>query len=147
MINGNLAWAQNLSALLDENYTPVNTADIDLFAKKQKFLYAVLKAKVETAKGKAIILSHEKKFDAQNAYAELKKYHLTSNTTLFSANKIMEYLTSACINNGLWHGSVENFIINWQNQFRLYEHLVLTTSHYTDEQKLAMLQVAVHPLQ
>jgi hypothetical protein len=33
---------------------------IDLFAKKQKFLNAVLEAKVETAKGKAIILSHEK---------------------------------------------------------------------------------------
>jgi hypothetical protein len=50
------------------------------------------------------------------------------------------------INDGLWHGSVENFIINWQNQFRLYEQLVPTTSHYKDEQKLAMLQVAVHPL-
>jgi hypothetical protein len=41
---------------------------------------------------------------------------------------------------------VENFIINWQNQFHLYERLVPTTSHYKDEQKLAMLQVAVHPL-
>jgi hypothetical protein len=58
----------------------------------------------------------------------------------------MEYLMSARINDGSWHGSVENFIINWQNQFRLYERLVLTTSHYKDEQKLAMLQVAVHPL-
>jgi hypothetical protein len=44
------------------------------------------------------------------------------------------------------HGSVENFIINWQNQFCLYERLVPTTSHYKDKQKLAMLQVAVHPL-
>jgi hypothetical protein len=58
----------------------------------------------------------------------------------------MEYLTSACINDGSWHRSVKNFIINWQNQFRLYECLVPTTSHYKDEQKLAMLQVAVHPL-
>jgi hypothetical protein len=58
----------------------------------------------------------------------------------------MEYLTSARINDGSWHGSVENFIINWQNQFHLYERLVPTTSHYKDEQKLAMLQVAIHPL-
>jgi hypothetical protein len=42
--------------------------------------------------------------------------------------------------------SVENFIINWQNQVRLYERLVPTASHYKDEQKLVMLQVAVHPL-
>jgi hypothetical protein len=58
----------------------------------------------------------------------------------------MEYLTSARINDGLWHGSMENFIIHWQNQFRLYECIVPAASHYNDEQKLAMLQVAVHPL-
>jgi hypothetical protein len=55
----NLAWAQDLSDLLDESYTPVDTADIDFFAKKQKFLYAVIEAIVETAKGNAIIRSHE----------------------------------------------------------------------------------------
>jgi hypothetical protein len=142
----NLAWAQDLSDISDENYIPINTADKDLFAEKQKFLYAVLEAKVETAKGKAIMHSHEKDYDVQKAYAELKNYHLTSNTALFSANKTMEYLTSARINDGSWHGSVENFIINWQNQFCLYEQLVPTTSHYKDEQKLAMIQVAVHPL-
>jgi hypothetical protein len=45
-----------------------------------------------------------------------------------------------------WHGSLENFHINKQEQFRSYERLVLTTSHYRDEQKLAMLQVTVHTL-
>jgi hypothetical protein len=117
----NLARAQDLSDVLDENYIPITTADKDLFAEKQKFLYALLEAKVETAKVKAIICSHKKDYDAQKAYAELKNYHLTSNTALFSANKIMEYLMSARINDGSWHGSVENFIINWQNQFRLYD--------------------------
>jgi hypothetical protein len=58
----------------------------------------------------------------------------------------MEYLMSARINDDSWHGSVDNFIINWQNQFRLLKRLVPTTSHYKNEQKLAMLQVAVHPL-
>jgi hypothetical protein len=91
----NLVRAQDLSDLLDENYVPITTADRDLFAEKQKFLYAVLEAKVETAKGKAIIHSHEMNYDAQKAYAELKNYHLTSNTALFGANKIMEYLMSA----------------------------------------------------
>jgi hypothetical protein len=146
-IFSNLARAQDLSDVLDENCNPVTTRDKDLFAEKQKFLYAVLEAKVETSKGKAIIRSHEKDYDAQwKAYAELKNYHLTSNTDLYSANKIMEYLTSAHMNDGLWHVSVENFIINWQNQFRLYQRLAPTTSHYKDEQKLAMRQVAVHPL-
>jgi hypothetical protein len=117
----NLARVQGLSDVLDENYSPVTTADKDLFAKNQIFLYAVLEVKVETAKGKAIIHSHEKDYDTQKAYAELKNYHLTSNTALFSANEIMEYLTSARINDVSWHDSVENFIINWQNQFCLYK--------------------------
>jgi hypothetical protein len=69
-----------------------------------------------------------------------------SNTALFSANNIMEYLKLARINDGSWHGSVENFIINWQNQLHLYEWLVPTTSYYKDKQNLAMLQVAVNPL-
>jgi hypothetical protein len=58
----------------------------------------------------------------------------------------MEYLTTVRINNGLWHGTLENFLINWQEQFRRYERLVPAASHYKDEQKLAMLQVTVHPL-
>jgi hypothetical protein len=116
----NLARSQDISDVLDENYTPVTTADKDLFTEKLKFLYAVLESKVETAKSKAIIRSHEKDYDAQKSYAELKNYHLASNTALFSTNKIMVYLTSAHINHGSWHGSIENFIINWQNPFRLY---------------------------
>jgi hypothetical protein len=58
----------------------------------------------------------------------------------------MEYLTTAKITDGMLHGSVESFNINWQNQFLLYKCLVATASHYRDKQKLAMLQVAVHPL-
>jgi hypothetical protein len=67
-----------------------------------------------------------------------------SKSALFAANKIMEYLMTVCINNGLWHGSLENFLINWQEQFRYYERLVPTASHYKDEQKLAILQVILH---
>jgi hypothetical protein len=69
-----------------------------------------------------------------------------SNSAIFAANKIMEYLTTICINNGSWHGSLENFLINWQEKFRRYESLVPSASHYKDEQKLAMLQVTIHPL-
>jgi hypothetical protein len=69
-----------------------------------------------------------------------------SNIAMFAANKITEYLMTVCINNGSWHGSLENFHINWQEQFRRYECLVPTASHYKDKQKLAMLQVKEHPL-
>jgi hypothetical protein len=58
----------------------------------------------------------------------------------------MEYLTTVRINDGSWHGTLENFLINWQEQFQRYERLVPAASHYKDEQKLVMLQVTVHPL-
>jgi hypothetical protein len=58
----------------------------------------------------------------------------------------MENLTTVCINDGSWHGTLENFLINWQEQFQRYECLVPAASHYKDKQKLAMLQVTVHPL-
>jgi hypothetical protein len=132
--------------VLNPQYVPQTTAVYDLFWEKQKFLYAVLEAKVKTAKGKSIIRQYENTYDAKKAYEKLEEHHLTSNTAMFAANKIMEYLTTVRINDGLWHGTLENFLINRHKQFRRYKRLVPAASHCKDEQKLAMLQVTVHPL-
>jgi hypothetical protein len=110
-------------------------------------LYAVLESKVATAKGKAIICKHESSFDAQKAYAELQDHHFTSTKASLSSVKILGYITSAKIGDGSWHGTAENFILNWQEQIRLYERLTPSSGHFSDEQKLTMLQTAVHPLQ
>jgi hypothetical protein len=61
--------------------------------------------------------------------------------------KILGYITSAKIGDGSWHGTAENFILNWQEQICLYEQLTPTAGHFSDEQKLPMLQTAFHPLQ
>jgi hypothetical protein len=74
----NQARAQDLSDVLNAAYVPTTSAEYDSFQEKQKYLYAVLELKVETAKGKAIIHKHESTFDAQKAYAELQNHHLTS---------------------------------------------------------------------
>jgi hypothetical protein len=142
----NMAHAQDLIDVLNPQYVTQTTAAYDLFWGKQKLLYAVIEAKVETAKGKSIIRQYENTYDTQKAYEKLEEHHLTSNTAMFAANKIMEYLTTVRINDGSWHGTLENFLINWQEQFRRYKRLVLAASHYKDKQKLAMLQVTVHPL-
>jgi hypothetical protein len=55
----NIACAQDLGDILEPTYTLFTSADIDLFAKRQKFVNAVLEANVETAKGKQIIFKHE----------------------------------------------------------------------------------------
>jgi hypothetical protein len=86
---------------------------------KQKYLYAVLESKVETAKGKTIICKHESSFDAQKAYSELQNHHQNSTKASLSSVKILSYITSSKIGDGSWHGSAENFILNWQEQIRL----------------------------
>jgi hypothetical protein len=103
-----MAHAQDLSDVLNPLYVPQTTAAYDLCWKKPKFLYVVLEAKVETAKGKSIIRQYENTYDAQKAYEKLEEHHLTSNTAMFAANKIMEYLTTVRINNRSWHGTLEN---------------------------------------
>jgi hypothetical protein len=57
------------------------------------------------------------------------------------------YITSAKIGDGSWHGAAENFILNWQEQICLYERFTPTSGHFSDEQKLTLLQTTVHPLQ
>jgi hypothetical protein len=64
-----------------------------------------------------------------------------------SSVKILGYITSAKICDGSWHVTAENFILNWQYQIRLYEQLTQSSGHFSDEQKLTMLETAVHPLQ
>jgi hypothetical protein len=87
----NIAQAQDLSVVLNPKYVPLNSTEHDPFWEKQKFLYAILETKVETAKGKSIICKYKSAYDAQKAYRELEEHHLTSNNALF-ANKSMEYL-------------------------------------------------------
>jgi hypothetical protein len=115
------------------------------FSGENRILYAVLEAKVETAKGKSIIQQYKSTYDAHKAYEKQEEHHLRSNSAMFAANKIMEYLTTVHINDGSWHGTLENFLINWQEQFRCFEQSVPAASHYKDEQKLTMLQVTVDP--
>jgi hypothetical protein len=113
----NMARAQDLSDVLNPQYVPQTTAAHDLFWGKQKVLYAVLEAKVKTAKGKSIIQQYESTYDAQKAYKKLEEHHLTSNTAMFVANKIMEYLMTVCINTD--HGTVvwRTFILTGKNSF------------------------------
>jgi hypothetical protein len=73
------------------------------------------------------------------AYAELQNHHLTSTKASLNSVKILGYITSAKIGDGSWHSTAENFILNWQEQIRLYERLTSTSSHFSDEQKLTML--------
>ena len=142
----NQARGQDISEVLDPLYTPSTTEERDLFLEKQKFLYAVLEAKVLTDHGKAIIRDHEATFDAQAVYRDLAEHHLRSTKAMIDSSAILSYVTSVRLGNGEWCGSTEGFILHWQNQVRLYERQVPATDHFSDGQKRTMLENAVAPI-
>jgi hypothetical protein len=72
---------------------------------------------------------------------------IKSTKASLSSNKILGYITTAKIGDASWRGTSENFSLNWQEQIFLYERLVPSTWNFPDEQKLTMLQMAVHPIQ
>jgi hypothetical protein len=118
------AMAQDISDVLDQNYVPLSADDIVLFTEKQTFVYAVLESKVLTDQGKSIIRDHEHDFDAQKIYQKIKSYHLKSTKPKIDSSVILSYITSCKLVDGTWNSTSEAFIINWQNQVRLYEKYV-----------------------
>jgi hypothetical protein len=138
------AVAQDVSDVLNETYVPKTADDIALFFEKQKYIYAVLESKVLTDRGKAIIRDHEHDFDAQQAYKKIKSYHLKSTKAKMESSVILSYITSTKLGDGTWNGTTEAFIINWQNQVRLYEKHVPPSDHFSDGQKRIMLQNSVN---
>ena len=138
------AVAQDVSEVLDETYVPATADDIALFSEKKKYIYAVLESKVLTDRGKAIIREHEHDFDAQQVYKKIKDYHLKSTKAKMESSGILSYITSTKLGDGTWNGTTEAFIINWQNQVRLYEKHVPPSDHFSDGQKRIMLQNAVN---
>ncbi|MEM7536959.1 MAG: hypothetical protein AAF639_32575, partial [Chloroflexota bacterium] len=140
------ARAQDVSDVLDPNYTPSTPVDVELFAEKQKCLYSVLESNLLTDKGKALTRKYEKTFDAQKLYAELERHAQTSTKAAIDSGELLAYITSTRLDDGNWKGSTHSYVLHWQDQVRLYESLVDASDHFSDGQKRKMLENAVHPL-
>jgi hypothetical protein len=140
------ARAQDVSEVLDPNYSPSTQSEKDLFAAKQKFVYAILEQKVLTDKGKELVRDHESDSDAQAVYKKLQEHHLTSTKAMIDSSTILSYITSARLGSGEWKGTTESFIRHWKNQVRLYERQIDKKDHFSDALKRTMLENAVHPI-
>jgi hypothetical protein len=112
--------------------------------KSKSFIFAVLESEVLTYRGKAIIRDHEHDCNAQKAYSKIKAYHLQSTKAKIESSVLLSYITSARLGDGTWNGTTKSFIINWQNQVRLYEKHVPPDNYSSDGQKRIMLQNAVN---
>ena len=68
-----LARAHDVHQVLDTDYTPSTPTEVDLFAEKQAFVYAVLVKSLKTDITMSFVREHTKDGDAQAVFRKLKK--------------------------------------------------------------------------
>ena len=115
---------QFVDEVLDKNYSPTTTVDRELFAAKQKYMYAGFERTVLTDQGKAIVRAYEEMADAQQIYTELVDYAQSSTKASIDVQDILHYISSSQLGNGSWKGTSHSYILHWPEQVQLYESLV-----------------------
>ena len=141
-----VARTQDVAVVLDNNYTPTTSDDIELFQAKQEYMYTVFECTVQISKGKDLVRQHETDFDAQTLYADLLDYLKHSTKGLLAAADILAYLTSARLTPDHWKGTAHDCLLHWKDQMRQYENLVDSADHLTGNVKRTLLESSVHPL-
>ena len=135
-----------MSSVIDPLYSPYNSDESALFNKKQSFMYAVFVKTILTDNGKKYVRDYENDYDAQSMYEKLLNHAKSSTFTSIESSNILSYITSAKLGKGKWCGTSESFILNWQEQVRLYESMVEGDDCFSNGQKRSMLQNSGHSL-
>ena len=101
--------------MLDPVYKPL-PAEKDPFEAKQRYMYAVFERVLQTDKGKALVRLNEAMSNAQKIFAELCQDALRSTRASINSSRLLSYITSVRIGDGLWNGTSHSFILHWQEQ-------------------------------
>ena len=101
-------------------------------------MHSMFSATLLTDAGKKYVREHELDFDAQSVYEKLSTYYTNSTSARMNASDILSHITSAKID--AWKGNSESFIINWQDQIQIYESLIDSNSHFSENQKKILLE-------
>ena len=139
------AIAQDVHDILNSSYVPSTHSEKALFDEKQKYMYAVFEKTLLTDQGKALVCTHQRKYDAQTIFKELSEYALKSTKASMDASSFLTYLTTTRLGDGSWKGTTHAFILHWQDQVRKYHSLAPNQKLPTDLQR-TMLENAVHPI-
>ena len=140
------ARAQDVADILDPTCVPSTPSDKELFAEKQKHMFAVFERTLLTDVGKSLVRDHEDDGDAREVYKAVVAYYLKSTKASLDSADLLSYITSIRLGSGLWKGPTHSFILHWQDQVRMYEKQVSVSDHFSSDQKCIMLQNAVHPV-
>ena len=141
-----VAAAQNVSDVFDPNYVPpVAGNNLLLWERQQKFVYAMFNKTLLSDNGKKLVRQHENDKDAHAVYRKFCDIALRSTKTSIQSSDVLTYITSSRIDDGKWQGTMESYIINWQDTVRRYHNMIDSSSRFADSQLIIMLQNAVKP--
>jgi hypothetical protein len=83
-------------------------------------------------------------YNAQRIRTDFVKYMKTSTKTQITSSELLAWLTLSNYDSK-WKGNTQNYILDWYNCMQEYRtYCTDSNDHFTDGQKLKMLQNAVH---
>ena len=139
------SWTQDVEDIFHEAYLSSNPDEISLFNKK-KYIYSVFDKILLTDQEKKIVRKHEADKDAQKVYAKLSTLAVKHTKDLLNSSELLTYITPARLGNGYYTSTTGSFIINFNDQNRIYETLVDISDHLSGVQKRTMLENIVGPI-
>ena len=89
----------------------------ELFEAKQRFLFSVFNANLQTDMGKTIVGRHLDTTDAQSVWRELSEHMRTSSKGASEKRRLTQYVTNTVLHDN-FKGTTEQFVLHFNEQFR-----------------------------
>ena len=128
---------------LDPNYIPGSEPEEkEIFEAKQTFMFSVFNANLQTDMGKTIVRRHLANTDAQAVWKELSEHMRTSSKGASEKRRLTQYVTNTVLDDN-FKGTTEQFVLHFNEQFRLLEEISEDDERLPPTVKLTLLQTTV----
>ena len=134
--------AQDLSTIIDPNYTPSTSDERELFSLQQDYVFKVFQKTLHTDTGRALVAKYSSTRSANLLYQELVTHSKTSTEADLAIGHLDDFLKNSRLDR-TWRGTTAGYVAHWQTQLRDFEEIADPADRYTDSAKKRMLQRAV----
>lgn len=138
----NILKLQDLVEVVDTSYVPTDPEELDLYERKNSFVFIMFLKKIQTAMGLHIVRSYQHTQDARSAWVDLNEHYANSTSARLGKDALMRWLTTVNLKNMRWNNTYQDFIIYLDHKIEEYSELIYPS--IVDENfKLAIVQNAV----
>jgi hypothetical protein len=136
--------AQDIANVLYPTYSPSTAEEQALFAEQQKYFMAIFNCMLWTDKGKCIVHQHSDVGNAQKVFDNMCKHLEKSTKAAISSSDLLSHITMAKYLIDTWNGTLEQFILHWQEMVCQFNELASPVEHLTDTLQKSLLETPVH---